>query len=45
VQPSVSQPLRSKVSTLDFRRDARSITATTERLQILHAKKLKLKTS
>ena len=31
-----------KVSTPDFRRDARSIPATTERLQILHAKKLKL---
>ena len=31
-----------KVSTPDFRRDARSITATTQRLQILHTKKLKL---
>jgi len=31
-----------KVSSLDFRRDARSIIATTERLQILHAKKLKI---
>jgi hypothetical protein len=31
-----------KVSTPDFRRDARSIAATTERLQVLHAKKLKL---
>ena len=31
-----------KVSTPDFRRDARSIIATTERLQILHAKKLKI---
>jgi hypothetical protein len=31
-----------KVSTPDFRRDARSITATKERLQALHAKKLKL---
>ena len=31
-----------KVSTPDFRRDASSITATTERLQILHAKKLRL---
>jgi len=31
-----------KVSTPDFRRDARSIIATTERLQILHVKKLKI---
>ena len=31
-----------KVSTPDYRRDARSIIATTERLQILHARKLKI---
>ena len=31
-----------KVSTSDFRRAARSIIATAERLQILHAKKLKI---
>jgi len=38
----VTAVFECKVSTPDFRRDARSIAATTERLQILHAKKLKL---